>query len=164
MNTSCIFQKTSFHLTHLFNPCLRNCHFPRAWKEIRIKTLPKPGKDSRCPQNLRPTLLLPFTGKVFETLILITIRKTHRKLIKCKSVGFQAYHSITLHYMRLDHVTTDFNINTMYADTYCVFGYRERLQENTALWPTAYCQNSSFQRVAISYLCLSSLREILKSC
>jgi hypothetical protein len=33
------------YLTHLFNRCLRLSHFPKAWKEAEVITLPKPGKD-----------------------------------------------------------------------------------------------------------------------
>jgi hypothetical protein len=33
------------HLTHLFNHCLSLSYFPNTWKEAKIITLPKPGKD-----------------------------------------------------------------------------------------------------------------------
>jgi hypothetical protein len=37
------------HLTLLFNHCFRLCHFPASWKEAKIITLPKPGKDPKFP-------------------------------------------------------------------------------------------------------------------
>jgi hypothetical protein len=37
------------HLTHLFNHWLRLSHFPKYWKEAKIITLPKPGKDPKFP-------------------------------------------------------------------------------------------------------------------
>jgi hypothetical protein len=57
------------HLTHLFNHCLRLSYFPSSWKEAKIITLPKPGKDPKFPQNLGPISLLPTTGKLFEKVI-----------------------------------------------------------------------------------------------
>jgi hypothetical protein len=38
------------HLTHLFNHCLRLPLFPNPWKEAKLITLPKPGKD---PKSLK---------------------------------------------------------------------------------------------------------------
>jgi hypothetical protein len=40
-------------LTHLINHCLWLSHFPTPWKDSKFRTLPKPGTDSKCPQNLR---------------------------------------------------------------------------------------------------------------
>jgi hypothetical protein len=45
------------HLTNLFNHCLPLSHFPKPWKEAKVTTLPKPGKDPKFPQNLRPITL-----------------------------------------------------------------------------------------------------------
>jgi hypothetical protein len=56
------------HLTHLCNHGLRLSHFPNPWKEAKI-IMPKPGKDPKFPQNLRPISLLPTTGKLFEKVI-----------------------------------------------------------------------------------------------
>jgi hypothetical protein len=64
------------HLTHLFNHCLRLPHFPKSWKEAKIITLPKPGKDPKFPQNLRPLSLLSTTGKLFEKVILKKLSKS----------------------------------------------------------------------------------------
>jgi hypothetical protein len=58
------------HLTHLLNHCTRLPHLPNPWKEAKIITLPKPGKDPKLPQNLRPISLLPTTDKLFEKVIL----------------------------------------------------------------------------------------------
>jgi hypothetical protein len=54
------------HITHLFNHCLRLCHFPAFWKEAKIIALPKPGKNLKFPQNLHPISLLSTTGNRFE--------------------------------------------------------------------------------------------------
>jgi hypothetical protein len=58
-------RKPLVHLTHLFNHCLRLSYFPKPWKEAKVMTLPKPGKDPKLPQNLRPISLLSTSGKLF---------------------------------------------------------------------------------------------------
>jgi hypothetical protein len=100
-------------LTHLFNHCLRLPHFPNPWKEAKTITLPKPGKDPKFPQNLRPISLLPTTGKLFEKVLLKFVQKhiEERGLLNATQFGFRARHSTTLQFMRLtDHVTLNFNI------------------------------------------------------
>jgi hypothetical protein len=47
------------HLTHLFNHCFWLSHFPKSWKEAKVITLPKPGKDPKFPQNLHPLASYP---------------------------------------------------------------------------------------------------------
>jgi hypothetical protein len=100
------------HLTHLTNHCLQLSHFLTPWKEGKFITLPKPGKDSKFPQNLRPISLLSTTGKLFEKVIIqIVQRHTGKKgLLNAGQFGFRALHSTTLQCMRLmDHVTLNFN-------------------------------------------------------
>jgi hypothetical protein len=63
-------------LTYLLNHFLRFGHFLAPWKEAKIITLPKPGKDPKFPQNFRPISLLSTTGKLFETDFKKN-RKTH---------------------------------------------------------------------------------------
>jgi hypothetical protein len=63
------------HLTHLFNHRFRVAHFPQSWKEAKIITLPKPGKDPKFPQILRPIGLLPTTVKLFENVISQSLKK-----------------------------------------------------------------------------------------
>jgi hypothetical protein len=102
------------HLTRLFNHCLRLSYFPNAWKEAKIITLPKPGKDPKFPQNLRPISLLSTTGKLFEKDIQ-NIFQRHldmNNLLNASQFGFHARHSTTLQCMRLtDHITLNFNNN-----------------------------------------------------
>jgi hypothetical protein len=99
-------------LTHLFNHCFRLAHFPQSWKEAKIITLPKTGKDPKFSQNLRPISLLPTTGKLFEKVIL-EFRKKHideKGLLNASQSGLRARHSTTLQLMKLtDHVTLNFN-------------------------------------------------------
>jgi hypothetical protein len=61
------------------NECLRHClrlpHFQNPWKEAKVITFPKPGKDPKFPQNLRPISLLSTTGKLFQKVILKLVQK-----------------------------------------------------------------------------------------
>jgi hypothetical protein len=68
-------KRSLVHLSHLFNHCLRISHFPTPWKDAKIITLPKPGKDPTFSKNLRPTSLLPKTGKPFEKVILKIVQR-----------------------------------------------------------------------------------------
>jgi hypothetical protein len=107
-------RRTLVHLTHLINHCIRLSHFPTSWKEAKVVALPKPGKDPKFPQNLRPISLLLSTGKVFEKFILEIVKRHlgENKLLNASQFGFRARHSTTLQCMRLaDHVTLNFNNN-----------------------------------------------------
>jgi hypothetical protein len=83
------------HLTHLFNHCLRLSHSPNPWKEAKVITSPKLGKDRKFPQNLRPIGLLPTTEKQFEKVILQLLQKhiDERGLLNASQFGFRARHS-----------------------------------------------------------------------
>jgi hypothetical protein len=89
-----------------------------SWKEAKVVALPKPGKDPKFPQNLRPISLLPSTGKVFEK-VLLEIATRHigeSNLLNASQFGFRARHSTTLQCMRLaDHVTLNFNNTLRYS-------------------------------------------------
>jgi hypothetical protein len=107
-------RRSLVHVTHLFNHCLRLRLFPAPWKEAKIITLPKPGKNPKLPENLRPISLLSTTGKLFENLILKAIHRhlAERNLLNASQFGFRARHSTTLQSMRLsDHVCMNFNNN-----------------------------------------------------
>jgi ribonuclease HI len=55
--------------TNLFNRCLELGHFPKSWKEARVKILPKPGRaDYSDLGSYRPIGLLPVLGKLLEKL------------------------------------------------------------------------------------------------
>jgi hypothetical protein len=77
-----------------------------------VVALPKPGKDSKIPQNLCPISLLPSTGKFLEKIILQIVQRHSggRNLFNASQFGFRARHSTTLQSMRIaDHVTLNFN-------------------------------------------------------
>jgi hypothetical protein len=109
------------NLTHLFNHCLPLSHFPKPWKEAKIIMLPKPGKDPKFPQNLRPISLLSTTGKLFEKVILKIVQKHSEEisLLNASEFGFGARHSTALQCMRItDHVTLNLNNNISMAEVF----------------------------------------------
>jgi hypothetical protein len=69
------------------NKCLRQLpkrpsafSFSQSWKEAKMITLPKPGKDPKFPQNLHPIRLLSTTNTFFERVVLrIFLRHIVRK-------------------------------------------------------------------------------------
>jgi hypothetical protein len=79
------------HLLHLINHCLRLSHFPIPWKDAKIITLPKPGKDSKFLHNLLPISLLSTTGKLFEVILYIVKRHIDEKgLLNAGQFGLRA--------------------------------------------------------------------------
>jgi hypothetical protein len=107
-------------LRHLLNNCLWLSHFPKPWKEVKVITLPKPSKDPKCPQNLRPISLLSTTGKLFEKINLKIVQRyiEGKGLLNASQFGFRARHNTTFQCMRLtDHVTLNFNNGC------CILGY-----------------------------------------
>jgi hypothetical protein len=108
------------YLTYLFNHCLQLSQFPKPWKEAEVITLPKPGKDPKCPHDLRQIRLLSTTGKLFQKVILKIVQRhiEERDLLNVSQFGFRARHS-TIQCMRLtDHVTLNFinNIAAVFLD------------------------------------------------
>jgi hypothetical protein len=106
------------HLTHLINNCIQLSHIPTPWKEAKVVALPKPGKDPKFTQNVRPISLLSITGKVFEKVILQIVQKhiEERNLLIASQFGFRARHNTTLQCTRMrleDHVTLNFTITCL---------------------------------------------------
>jgi hypothetical protein len=98
--------------THLFNNCLRLSHFAKPWKEAKVITLLKPGKDPKVAQNLRSNSLFSTIGKLFEEVILKIVHRDtkERDLLNASQFGSRARHSMTLQCMKLqEHVILKFN-------------------------------------------------------
>lgn len=99
-------------LTRIFNSCLQYQYFPNTWKEAKIISLHKQGKNPLFPQNYRPISLLSQTGKVFERIILariITTLQTHNT-IRNEQFGFRPGHSAPLQALRItETITKHFN-------------------------------------------------------
>jgi hypothetical protein len=106
------------HLRNLFNHCLRLSHFPDSWKEAKMFTLTRPGRDPKFPQSLRPISLLSRMGQLFEKVIQKTVQRhlDSNNLLNASQFGFRVRHSTTLQRMRLtDLITLNFNKNISYS-------------------------------------------------
>lgn len=57
-------------LCNIYNACIHLKYFPKDWKHSSIILLPKPGKNTREPENHRPISLLPTMSKILEKIIL----------------------------------------------------------------------------------------------
>jgi hypothetical protein len=91
--------------------------------------LPKPGKEPKFPQNLRPMSLLSTTGQLCDKVILKIVQQhvDENNLRNACHFGFRARHSTALQPVRLiDHATLNFNNNMSTAavslDIVKVFG------------------------------------------
>jgi hypothetical protein len=99
-------------LTHVFNHCLLLPHFLNPWKEAKVITLPKPGKDPKIPSKFTSDQPPVHDGQTVQKVILKFVQKhiEERGLLNASQFGFRASHSTTLQCMRLtDHVTLNFN-------------------------------------------------------
>jgi hypothetical protein len=82
------------HLTHLFNDFLQLSYFPASWKENNEKALPKPGKDPKFLQTLKPIGLLSTTGRLFEKVFKNIVQRhlEINNLLNESQFGFRARH------------------------------------------------------------------------
>lgn len=82
----------------LFNNMLNNSYFPQNWKLGKVVTIPKKGKDSSEPANLRAITLLPNISKIFEVCINTRIIKIleSQSIVNENQFGFKYKHS-TIH-------------------------------------------------------------------
>ena len=83
-------------VTSIMNTCLDLGHFPRSWKDARVKILPKPGKDDYLDlSSFRPIGLLPVMGKLLEKLVIrrITYAAQQRETWNEDQYGFREQRS-----------------------------------------------------------------------
>lgn len=99
------------YLTILFNCFLQAAAFPSRWKNAKIITIPKPGKNPTYPQNLRPISLLSTISKLYERILLRRIWShiEPNNLVPLQQFGFRAGHSTVLQLQRVvEHITESF--------------------------------------------------------
>jgi hypothetical protein len=88
-------RKALVYLTYLFNACMKNCYFPKKWKQAKVIAIPKPGKDPTNPGNYRPISLLNSISKVFERVLLYRIQEftQSNNILPNQQFGFRVKHS-----------------------------------------------------------------------
>ncbi|CAH4031954.1 unnamed protein product [Pieris brassicae] len=91
-------------LMRLYNAILRTAHFPDPWKEAQVIMLPKKGKSVFDPASYRPISLLATQSKLFEAMLLPTIRRHFTP--RPEQFGFRSEHSTTLQLSRVLHDIT----------------------------------------------------------
>jgi hypothetical protein len=67
-------------LTKVFNAVLRWQYFPSAWKDARVVSILKPGKDPTLPSSYRLINLLDSVGKIFEKILLARVLREINEL------------------------------------------------------------------------------------
>ena len=87
----------------MFNAVLKWQHYPAVWKNARVISLRKPGKDPTLPSSYRPISLLDTVGKLFEKILLSRIMAeiNSRGLLRDEQFGFQPGLSTILQLARL---------------------------------------------------------------
>jgi hypothetical protein len=87
----------------VFNSVHGRQYFPTAWKQVRVVSILKPGKDPTLPSSNRPISLLDSAGKHFEKILLARVLReiSERGLLYVEQFGFRPRHSTTLQLTRL---------------------------------------------------------------
>jgi hypothetical protein len=82
-------------LLHLMNAINRLHYIPKAWKEAKIILIPKDGKDPTRTSSYRPISLLPILSKIYERLLLPSLKNDLEELalIPDHQFGFREKHS-----------------------------------------------------------------------
>jgi hypothetical protein len=126
--------KPMVRLARLFKHCISLSYFPEFWKEAKLMTFPKVGKDPRFSQNLRQISLLSTTDKPFGKVILKIVQRhiDERDLLHARQFGVRACYSTTSQCVSLEHrVTPNFKNNLPMAG--------EFLQVSKAFDTTRHC-------------------------
>jgi hypothetical protein len=119
-----------------------------------LVTLPKPGKDPKYSQNLRPISILSTPDELFEKVILKALQKhvDERGMLNASQFGLLARQSTTLQCMRLtDHMTINFNNK---ISTAAVFLDIEKAFDTT--WHTGLLYMLSKLEFSINFIKLGS--------
>jgi hypothetical protein len=90
-------------LTKVFNAVLRRQYLPSAWKDARVESILKPGKDPMLPSSYRPISVLDNFGKPYEKILLARVFRevSERGLLRDEHFRFRPRHSTTLQLARL---------------------------------------------------------------
>jgi hypothetical protein len=64
-------KRTVSILARIINAVIRTHYFPQTWKDARVISILKPGKDPGLPSSYWPISYLVKTGKLFEKILLL---------------------------------------------------------------------------------------------
>ena len=98
-------------LAAIFNAALLAQYFPSVWKNARIVSILKPGKDPALPSYYRPICLLDTIGKLFEKILISRILSevSGRGLLRDGQFGLRPKYSTSLQLGHLvERVTRNF--------------------------------------------------------
>jgi hypothetical protein len=108
-------------LVSLFNAALLAQYFPPVWKQARVISILKPGKNPSLPSSYRPISLLDTIGKLFDMILLsrILIEVSSCGLLRDEQFGFRPKHSTTLQLARLvERLTRNFGEKRLTGATF----------------------------------------------
>ena len=90
-------------LCNLINQCASRNVFPNAWKEAKVRMVPKPGRDKKLASNYRPISLLSCLGKIYERFIYAYLMKEleAKNFLNANQAGFTKGRSSQEHLLRL---------------------------------------------------------------
>ena len=110
---------TSFieHLFQLYYACLRKGQTPRRWNEAWIFPLHKDKKNPYTANNSRPISLLCLFRKIFESLILSTVRSSGNMSYSPTQPGFHSGYSTLTNILTLHHqIESDAGSDIVFLD------------------------------------------------
>lgn len=88
-------KKAIIWLTYIFRACFRICYFPQAWKQAKVISILKPGKEASLASSYRPISLLNAFSKILEKLIVKRLNShiLQKNIFLNEQFGFRAMHS-----------------------------------------------------------------------
>ena len=98
--------KISKPVTHLFNCIFKSCIYPEQWKCADIIPLPKTSPPNI--EKLRPISLLPNLSKIFESVLLASIKPYFINYISPNQYGFMPKSSTTTCLIYMHNTITEF--------------------------------------------------------
>ncbi|KAI5738982.1 hypothetical protein M8J77_013456 [Diaphorina citri] len=109
-------ESTTALLLRLFNQIWRENVFPEDWKHSILVPIPKPGKDSTLPENLRPISLTSCLCKLFERIVLkrLNFFLESNKLIAPEQSGCRKNRSTLDNLISLQTEISDALVNKQY--------------------------------------------------
>ena len=63
------FEILIFELAYMYNSCLQQGVFPKAWGSSKVTPIPKTNKNSTDPKDWRPISQIALLGKILEKII-----------------------------------------------------------------------------------------------